>query len=335
MLIRVPKGWEASERAVTPEEACRGQKRRRFLQASAVGVAGLAVLEMKNWLPASVPGPFGMLGAAWQSLKADPPGIRNLPPLKAARNAKYTVERPITSERIVAGYNNFYEFTTEKEKVARLAERFRSRPWEIEVTGEVEKERQLDVDDLIRQMPLEERIYRLRCVEAWSVVVPWIGFPLAKFVEWARPTSAARYLRMVSFWRPGEAKGQREQDWYPWPYFEALTMAEATNELSMLVVGSYGHRLPNQNGAPIRLIVPWKYGFKSIKSIVKFEFTRKQPRNFWNVVTPDEYDFYANVNPKVPHPRWSQATEKDVATGRRIPTRLYNGYADYVAHLYA
>jgi sulfoxide reductase catalytic subunit YedY len=167
------------------------------------------------------------------------------------------------------------------------------------------------------------------------VVVPWVGFPLAEFVKWARPTSQARFLRMVTFFRPGEAPGQRQQDWYPWPYFEALTLAEATNELAMLVVGSYGHRLPNQNGAPIRLIVPWKYGFKSIKSIVKFEFTRKRPKNFWNVVAPSEYDFDANVNPAVPHPRWSQATERDVATGKRIPTHPFNGYAEFVAHLYA
>jgi len=165
--------------------------------------------------------------------------------------------------------------------------------------------------------------------------VPWIGFPLAKFVQWARPKSSARYLRMVSFFRPEQAPGQKKANWYPWPYFEALTMDEATNELALLVVGSYGHRLPNQNGAPLRLIVPWKYGFKSIKSIVRFEFTRRRPKNFWNVVAPNEYDFVANVNPKVPHPRWSQATERDVATDRRIPTRPFNGYAEYVADLYS
>jgi len=320
LLIRVPKGWETAEREVTPEAIYKG--RRRFLQGAAGSLAGLGLagVGLKTWL----------------DILAPPPTVaQNLPALPAQRNPKYTVERPITSEQIVARYNNFYEFTTDKEQVWRVAESFRSRPWEIEVTGEVEKPRRLDVDDLIKQMSLEERVYRLRCVEAWSAVVPWIGFPLAAFVKWARPTSQARFLRMVTFFRPGDARGQREQDWYPWPYFEALTMAEATNELALLVVGSYGHRLPNQNGAPIRLIVPWKYGFKSIKSIVKFEFTRLRPKNFWNVVVPDEYDFYANVNPAVPHLRWSQATERDVATGERIPTRPYNGYADYVAHLYA
>ena len=332
MLIRIPKGWEIAEREVTPEPMYRN--RRRFLQAAVTGVVGLSFLEMKNWLPAYVPGPVGLLGAAWRGLGADPPGFQNLPPLPAKRNPKYTVERPITSERIVAGYNNYYEFSTDKERVAALAARFRTRPWEIEVAGEVAKPRRMDVDELIRQMPLEERVYRLRCVEAWSVVVPWIGFPLAKFIEWAQPKSTARFLRMVSFLRPAEAPGQSGQDWYPWPYFEALTMAEATNELALLVVGSYGHRLPNQNGAPLRLIVPWKYGFKSIKAIVRFEFTRTQPKNFWNVVVPDEYDFTANVNPRVPHPRWSQATERVVETGERIPTLPYNGYEKYVAHLY-
>ena len=329
MMVRVPKGWELSEREVTPEEVYHahrrqgsgGQGRRRFLQGAGAAVAGLGIagVGMKWWLDMLAPVPAAAQG---------------LPRMPAERNKKYTVDRPITSEDIVARYNNFYEFTTNKERVWRLAERFRSRPWEIQVTGEVEEKRTLDVDELIKQMPLEERVYRLRCVEAWSVVVPWIGFPLAKFVEWARPKSTARYLRMVGFLKPQEAVGQREQNWYPWPYFEGLTMEEAKNELAMLVVGSYGHRLPNQNGAPLRLITPWKYGFKSIKSIVQFEFTRERPKNFWNVVAPSEYDFFANVNPAVPHPRWSQATEEDVATGKRIATLPYNGYAEFVAHLY-
>jgi len=316
VLTKVPKGWEIPEREVTPEGVNR--PRRRFVQGSAV-LVGLAAGVANGWLKALAP---------------DPPGVSGLPKMAAARNAKYKVERPITDERIVAGYNNFYEFTTNKERVARVAERFRSRPWEITVDGEVEKPVRLDVDALIRQMTLEERVYRLRCVEAWSVVVPWIGFPLAKFVEWARPKSTARYLRTVSFFKPDEAVGQKEQSWYPWPYYEGLTMAEARNELAMIVVGSYGHRLPNQNGAPLRLITPWKYGYKSIKSIVRFEFTRTQPKTFWNDIAPTEYDFFSNVNPKVSHPRWSQATEEDVATGKRIPTLPFNGYAEFVAGLY-
>ncbi len=320
MLIRIPKGWEIAEQEVTPEEVYRG-RRRRFLQGLAVaGAAGAAAACGLN----------GLVSGAFAEEE-----LPNLPALEAARNTTYTTERPVTREQIVARYNNFYEFSLEKDKVWRRAANFPSRPWEIEIGGEVEKKRKIDVDGLIGQMALEERVYRLRCVEAWSVVVPWIGFPLAKFVQWARPKSSARYLRMVSFFRPEQAPGQKKANWYPWPYFEALTMDEATNELALLVVGSYGHRLPNQNGAPLRLIVPWKYGFKSIKSIVKFEFTRRRPKNFWNVVTPNEYDFVANVNPKVPHPRWSQATERDVATDRRIPTRPFNGYAEYVADLYS
>ncbi|MEE8200897.1 MAG: protein-methionine-sulfoxide reductase catalytic subunit MsrP [Candidatus Acidoferrales bacterium] len=320
MLLRIPKGWETPEREVTPEGVYRS--RRHFLKGAALGMGafGLAALGVSQAL-----NPFS----------DTPPGIENLPSLPAERNPKYTTQRPITSEKIVGGYNNFYEFSLEKGEVAKLARQFQPRPWEIEITGEVERKRRIDVDDLIKQMTLEERVYRLRCVEAWSVVVPWVGFPLKQFVDWARPKSSARYLRMVSFWRPGQAPGQRNSKDLPWPYFEALTMAEATNELAMLVVGSYGHLLPNQNGAPLRLIVPWKYGFKSIKSITKFEFTRKQPKNFWNVVLPNEYGFSANVNPNVPHPRWSQASERDVATGRRIRTRLYNGYAESVAHLYS
>jgi len=317
VLIKVPKGWEIPEREVTPEGISR--PRRRFLHGSAVAV-GLAAGIANGWLRALAP---------------DPPGMTNLPKMDAKRNPKYTVERPITEERIVAGYNNFYEFLTNKEQVARHAERFHSRPWEIETAGEVEKPQRIDVDALIKLMTLEERVYRLRCVEAWSVVVPWTGFPLAKFVEWAKPKSTARYLRLVSFLRPEEAIGQREQPWYPWPYYEGLTMGEATNELAMIVVGSYGHRLPNQNGAPLRLITPWKYGYKSIKSIVRFEFARKEPPTFWNDIAPSEYDFFSNVNPKKPHPRWSQATETDVATNKRIPTLPFNGYAEYVAQLYS
>ena len=277
--------------------------------------------------------------AAWgltqrtKKVTADEP-LPDYPPMPAPRNDRYIVDRPVPEDELVSRYNNFYEFTTDKPRVWKMAQDFPSRPWRIRVTGHVEKKLEIDVDDLIKKFSLEERVYRHRCVEAWSVIVPWVGFPLAEFVKWARPTSKARYLRMVSFYNPDEAPGQREQDWYPWPYFEGLTMAEATNELALLVVGSYGHVLPNQNGAPIRVHLPWKYGFKSIKSIVKFEFTRKRPATFWNEVVPKEYGFEANVNPAVPHPRWSQASEIDIATGDRIPTLPLNGYGEYVAGLY-
>jgi len=315
MLIRKPKPGEVPEREVTPESVYLG--RRRLLQAAALGFSGVA----------------SSLRAALAS--SDKPSVETLRRLPAQRNSKFKVEgRDITPESITAGYNNYYEFTVDKRRVAELAEHFESRPWQIEVRGLVEKPLKFDVDDLLKRFPLEERVYRLRCVEAWSIVVPWTGFPMAKFVEWAKPTAKAKYVRMVSVLRPGQCPGQREQTWYPWPYFEALRLDEATNEVAFLVAGSYGHALPNSNGSPLRLAVPWKYGYKSIKAIVRFEFTDKQPPTFWNTVVSNEYDFLSNVNPAKPHPRWSQATEEEVATRKRIPTLPYNGYGEYVAHLY-
>ncbi len=320
MLIRIPKGWEIPERLVTPEQTY--FNRRKFLAgASAAALTGIGCL-----MP-----PL----AAARAKKSDSTGGNvDIHPLSAPRNSKYTVDHPITSEYVVAHYNNFYEFTEQKDQVWKLAENFQPRPWQVEIKGQVETPRKVDVDDLIRQMPLEERVYRHRCVEAWTIFVPWIGFPMKKFVEWAAPKAKARYVRMVSFYRPSQAEGQRRANWYPWPYYEGLTLEEATNELALLVVGMYGKTLANQNGSPLRLHVPWKYGYKSIKGIVRFEFVEKKPPNFWNDVVPNEYDFWANVNPAKPHPRWSQASERIVETGERVPTRPYNGYEKYVAHLY-
>ena len=319
MLIKIPKGWEIPEREVTPEEVY--LDRRKFLAgASAAALAGGVGSILSSWATAI---PFAPLaGAAAQR------------PLTAPRNPEYKVDRPITAEAVATRYNNYYEFTEDKAGVWKLAKDFQSRPWEIEIKGLVAKPRKVDVDDLIRQMPLEERAYRHRCVERWVVIFPWIGFPMKKFVEWAAPTSKARYVRMVSFWRPSQAEGQRKAHWYPWPYYEGLTLEEATNELAFIAVGAYGKTLPNQNGAPLRLHTPWKYGFKSIKAITRFEFTDRQPPTFWNTVVPNEYDFTANVDPGKPHPRWSQAYEQVVETGERVPTRLCNGYEKYVAHLY-
>jgi sulfoxide reductase catalytic subunit YedY len=210
------------------------------------------------------------------------------------------------------------------------------RPWQIEFKGHIEKSFKIDVDELIKKMTLEERVYRHRCVERWVVIMPFIGFPTRKLVEFAKPTSKARFLRMVSFYRPGEAPGQRVQGPWSnlWPYHEGLTIEEAINELAFMVVGMYGKVLPSQNGAPIRSHTPWKYGYKSIKAITRFEFVEKEPSTFWHQAVPNEYDFQANVNPNKPHPRWSQAREQLVETGEVIPTRLYNGYGRYVAHLY-
>jgi sulfoxide reductase catalytic subunit YedY len=251
------------------------------------------------------------------------------------RNPAFVLDRELTRESIAASYNNFYEFTEVKDRVWRMVHSFEARPWTIEVKGLVEKERTIDIEDLIHALPVEERLYRHRCVEAWAMAVPWSGIPMKSFIDYVKPLSSARYVRMVTFNRPKQASGFEDTPWYPWPYFEALTMEEATNELALLATGVYGHPLPKQHGAPIRLAVPWKYGFKSIKSIVQFEFTEERPETFWHKVTPREYGFSANVNPKVPHPRWSQATERLIGTDRKVPTQMYNGYGEFVAHLYS
>lgn len=251
----------------------------------------------------------------------------------ATRNGRYTIDRPVTPESVNTSYNNFYEFGTQKS-VARAADSLETRPWIVRMDGMVEKELAIDVDTLIRRTQLEERLYRHRCVEGWSMTVPWTGFPLSALVDLARPLGSARYIRMEAFSDPTVASAQR-QFWYPWPYVEGLTIAEATNELAFVVTGAYGKPMPKVMGAPLRIHVPWKYGFKSIKSVVRFVFTDEQPKTFWQSISSKEYGFWANVNPDFPHPRWSQATERDLATGERRPTRLYNGYGEFVAGLYA
>lgn len=252
----------------------------------------------------------------------------------APRNPKYVVHQPLTDERVAARYNNFYEFTTDKAKVWRAVRDFEPYPWTVQIGGLCGKKGRFSLDDLLKRFTLEERVYRFRCVEAWSMVVPWTGFPLSDLVRWAEPDSGARYVRFTTAERPKQMPGVREQPWLPWPYFEALTLAEATNPLSLLVTGIYGHELPKQHGAPIRLIAPWKYGFKSIKSVAHIEFLADPPRTFWNALAPHEYDFLGNVRPDIPHPRWSQASERVIGTGERRPTHPYNGYAEQVAHLY-
>jgi sulfoxide reductase catalytic subunit YedY len=317
MLIKIPRGWEIPEREATPEEIF--TNRRQFVKK--LGLAGIGTtISLSGW---------DRVAAAILNYRVDNDKI-----YPAKRNAKYQLDRPLTDEWATAHYNNFYEFTTDKERVADLVDKFQIRPWTIEVTGMVAKPKTYGVDELIRLMPVEERLYRHRCVEAWSMAVPWTGFPLKAFIDLVQPLSSAKYVRMVSFNKPDEAPGMRTQPWYPWPYYEGLRLDEAANELTMLVTGIYGHELPKQNGAPIRLVTPWKYGYKSIKSIVKIEFTDKQPPTFWNDIAPNEYDFLSNVNPKVPHPRWSQATERLIPDGPRRPTLLYNGYGEHVAHLY-
>ena len=306
MHIKRRRGWEMPERLATPESIY--LNRREIMAAAGLGAMTL----------------FPRVALAETDQTAD------LYP--AQRNTRYTIERPVTPEAISTTYNNFYEFGTQKN-IAAAAQALPIRPWEIAVDGMVEKEFVIGVDDLIRRMKLEERLYRLRCVEAWSMAVPWTGFQLSELVALARPLASAKYLRMETFMNPDVATGQR-QFWYPWPYVEGLTMAEANNELAFLVTGAYGKPVAKSMGAPFRVHLPWKYGFKSIKSIVKFTFTDERPLSLWQQIAGNEYGFWANVNPDVPHPRWSQAMERDIATNTSIPTQLYNGYGEFVADLY-
>ena len=233
----------------------------------------------------------------------------------------------------ISNYNNYYEFTTNKEGVAKLAKNFNPDPWTVEVTGLVNNPKTYGMEDLLSRFTQEERIYRLRCVEAWSMVIPWTGFTLASLLKEVEPTSDAKYLRFESVYRPEEMPGQKSP-FYPWPYQEGLRLDEAMNDLTILATGLYGQSLPNSTGAPIRLVVPWKYGFKSIKAITKIELTDKQPDTLWHSAAPNEYGFYSNVNPERPHPRWSQATERRVGKLGRQETLMFNGYGEQVAHLY-
>jgi len=240
---------------------------------------------------------------------------------------------PINSFKDITNYNNYYEFTTDKQSVAGLAPKFNPDPWSVEVYGLVNKPMTFGIEDLLSKFTQEERIYRLRCVEAWSMVIPWTGFTLASLLKEVEPTSDAKFVRFETVYRPEEMPGQKSP-FYPWPYQEGLRLDEAMNDLTLLATGLYGEPIPNQSGAPIRLVVPWKYGFKSIKSIVKIELTDTQPETLWSTVGPSEYGFYSNVNPNHPHPRWSQATERRVGELGRRPTLMFNGYAEQVAHLY-
>jgi methionine sulfoxide reductase catalytic subunit len=312
MLIRKRRGWELPASAATPEHLF--QQRRRL-------ILGLAA------------GPI-LLAGRWRAAAAeDTAPSADLYP--APRTPRYQLDQRIpelSDEQLVTTYNNFYEFGSHKQ-IWKAAQALQVRPWTVTLGGMVEQEQTLDVDDLLRKMPLEERVYRHRCVEAWSMAVPWSGFPLRALVELARPLGSAKYLRMETFLDPETASGQK-QFWYPWPYVEGLTTAEATHELAFIASGLYGKPIAPQNGAPLRLAVPWKYGFKSIKSIVRFTFTDQRPKSFWEEIQGTEYGFWANVNPEVPHPRWSQAEETPLGSSTKVPTVLFNGYGEFVADLY-
>ncbi|HEY6258246.1 MAG TPA: protein-methionine-sulfoxide reductase catalytic subunit MsrP [Xanthobacteraceae bacterium] len=317
------RGWEIPERHATPEHLF--LDRRAFLAATGMAVTGMATAGLAA--TALTPTP-----AAAQRVGDVPDPTIDLYPAK--RNEKYVLDRPVTDEKLNINYNNFYEFGTSKQ-ISTAAQALKPRPWTVKIDGMVEHAQELGIDDLIRKMPLEERLYRHRCVEAWGMAIPWSGFPLAKLVELAKPLGSAKYLKMETFKDPAMAPGQRGlNSFWPWPYVEGLTMAEAANELAFLVTGAYGKPVAKSQGAPLRLAVPWKYGFKSIKSITHFTFTDQRPKTFWELSGPAEYGFWANVNPQVPHPRWSQATESLIGLNERRPTLLFNGYADYVAGMY-
>ncbi len=308
------RGWELPESAATSEHLF--MDRRTFL-AGAVACGAATV----GFAPE----------ASAQRIADLPDPTASLYPMR--RNEKYVLDRSITDEQVNATYNNFFEFGSAKT-IAKAAQALKLRPWVVKIDGMVEQPREIGIDDLLRQMPLEERLYRHRCVEAWAMAIPWSGFAFAELVKFARPLGSAKYVRMETFLDSSVASGQR-QTWYPWPYVEGVTIAEATNELAFIATGAYGHPMAKQHGAPLRLALPWKYGFKSIKSITRFTFTDARPKGFWEALQASEYGFWANVNPEVPHPRWSQAAERLIGTEERRPTLLFNGYGEFVAGLYA
>jgi sulfoxide reductase catalytic subunit YedY len=310
MLIKQAPDIRSSE--ITDEQVYRN--RRQFMQAAsgaAIGaVAGARVL------------------GQYQGALAAQEVIPNL------RKSPLSTDDEQNAYEDITTYNNFYEFGTDKGDPARYADALTTTPWSVRVEGEMNTPAvDMDIDDLLRPHTLEERIYRLRCVEAWSMVIPWVGFPLGDLIKRFEPTSKARYVKFTTLLRPEEFRGQRSRV-LQWPYVEGLRMDEAMHPLAIIAVGMYGKTLLNQQGPPLRLVVPWKYGFKSIKSIVKIEFVEDQPRNSWNISAANEYGFYSNVNPEVSHPRWTQATERRIGTFFRIRTQMFNGYADQVASLY-
>jgi sulfoxide reductase catalytic subunit YedY len=288
-------------------------RRREFIQAATGALAGSAFLTV------------GGTDAGAQAPRVKLPNVRK---------SSYTVNETVTDYDAITGYNNYYEFGTGKEEPQELSRKFQPRPWKISVEGEVAKPGSYDIDEFIKPHALEERVYRMRCVEAWSMVIPWVGFPLGDVIKRLEPTPKAQFVEFTTLLDPGRMPGQRVPA-LPWPYVEGLRMDEAMHPLTIFAVGLYGEVLPNQNGAPIRLVVPWKYGFKGIKGIVRMRFVANQPRNTWQIVTAREYGFYANVNPTVDHPRWSQASERRIGEFFRRKTLMFNGYTDQVERLYA
>ena len=306
MLIRRPDDVTSSE--ITPLDLV--LRRREFIRSAACAAATALI-------PGTAQG------------KTPPPRT-----LSDVRNGPFGTDEELTSFESATSYNNFYEFGTDKKDPKKNSGSLRTRPWSVAIEGEIAKPAVVPLDDLLKPHPLEERVYRLRCVEAWSMVIPWIGIPLGDVIARFKPTSRAKYVAFATLHDPEQMPGQRRRV-LDWPYVEGLRIDEAMHPLTILAIGMYGRELPNQNGAPLRLVVPWKYGFKSIKSIVKIRLTATRPPTSWNLSAPGEYGFYSNVNPDVDHPRWSQRRERRIGDFRRRPTRLFNGYAEQVASLYA
>jgi methionine sulfoxide reductase catalytic subunit len=310
MLIRKPSDITPSE--ITPHDIY--SRRRQFIKSAAVLGA------------ASGLGMTGLLSAA-----DEPRGGARLAPLL---KSPFSTDEKLTKYEAITSYINFYEFGTGKEDPKERAHTLRTRPWTVRVDGDVNKPRTFDIEDLLKLAPLEERIYRLRCVEAWSMVIPWVGFPFSEIVKRVEPTGNAKYVEFITLHDPEQMPGQRVPV-LDWPYVEGLRLDEAMHPLTLLTMGLYGEVLPNQNGAPVRIVVPWKYGFKSGKSIVRIRFVEKQPVTSWVLAGPREYAFYSNVNPTVDHPRWSQARERRIGEFRKRDTLMFNGYGEQVASLYA
>jgi methionine sulfoxide reductase catalytic subunit len=318
MLIKKPNEIPSSE--ITPRSSY--MSRRTFI--TGVMAAGAALAGGAYLRSGSSVGNSGTVEAAGEKLTG-------------VVKSQYSTTEPATSFKDVTNYNNYYEFSTDKYAPAGLSKNFRTRPWTVKVEGMVKKPKMLDIDSILKLAPLEERIYRMRCVEGWSMVIPWVGFPLSTFIKQADPLPSAKFVAFQTILAPDQMPGQKD-DVLQWPYVEGLRMDEAMHPLTILAIGLYDQVLPNVDGAPLRLVVPWKYGFKGIKAIVKVSFTDKMPPTTWNIMAPNEYGFYSNVNPTVDHPRWSQATERRIGDSLFAPKRktlMFNGYADQVAGLYS
>ena len=317
--IKISPAWDISENDTTPEEIY--LNRRKFLENTGkLGGNILAFNTLSNLLT-----PKGVFAASSSFSESISQNETNLADLRDR----------VTSEILTSRYNNFYEFGTLKSDISLLAKKLPVGEWTIKVEGLVHEPRILDVDKIVQTMPLEQRVYRLRCVETWSAIIPWSGFSLRELIKMLNPLSTARYIKFKTFVDPNIAPGQKKRFWEPWPYVEGLSMSEAMHNLAFVAVGMYGHQLNPQNGAPIRLVVPWKYGFKSIKSIDVIEFVKDRPNTFWQTVSPLEYDFWANVEPDVPYAKWDQRFEVLLGKTKKEKTMLYNGYAAQVAKLYS